>query len=52
MPTVDALKNVRAALLVAYVHTLPDFQHYTSIDGAYDHIGATVADAILQANRH
>jgi len=36
--------------LVQYVRSLPDFEFYETIDGNYDHIGATVADAILQAN--
>jgi hypothetical protein len=36
--------------LAHYVKSLPDFEFYQTIDGNYDHIGATVADAILQAN--
>jgi len=40
-----------ALRLADYVRSLPDFQVYTTMDGAYDHVGATVADAILQANR-
>ena len=36
--------------LVHYVRSLPGFEFYETIDGNYDHIGATVADAILQAN--
>lgn len=36
--------------LVRYVRSLPSFKFYKTIDGNYDHIGATVADAILQAN--
>ncbi len=36
--------------LVCYVRSLPDFEHYQTIDGHYDHVGAIVADAILQAN--
>jgi len=40
-----------AAALTAYVRGLADFEIYATIDGEYDHIGATVADAILQANR-
>ena len=39
-----------ARQLVSYVATLGDFEIYTTIDGAYNHIGATVADAVLQAN--
>lgn len=36
--------------LVRYIHSLPEFVIYTTIDGNYNHIGATVADAVLQAN--
>ena len=36
--------------LACYVRSLPDFEHYETIDGHYDHVGAAVADAILQAN--
>jgi hypothetical protein len=36
--------------LVQYIRSLPEFVIYTTIDGDYNHIGATVADAILQAN--
>lgn len=36
--------------LAQYVRSLPDFVIYTTIDGNYNHIGATVADAVLQAN--
>ena len=36
--------------LVHYVLSLPGFEFYDTIDGNYEHIGATVADAILQAN--
>ena len=36
--------------LAHYVQSLPGFEFYKTIDGNYDHIGATVADAILQAN--
>jgi len=36
--------------LARYVQSLPDFKFYETIDGNYDHIGATVADAVLQAN--
>ena len=36
--------------LAQYVRSLPDFVIYKTIDGNYDHIGATVADAVLQAN--
>ncbi len=36
--------------LAHYVQSLPSFELYKTIDGNYDHIGATVADAVLQAN--
>ncbi|MGV8058284.1 MAG: hypothetical protein AB2L12_09725 [Smithellaceae bacterium] len=36
--------------LAQYVRSLPEFVIYTTVDGNYNHIGATVADAILQAN--
>ena len=36
--------------LAHYVQSLPDFEFYEAIDGNYDHMGATVADAVLQAN--
>ena len=36
--------------LVQFVQLLPGFVFYTTIDGNYNHIGATVADAVLQAN--
>ena len=36
--------------LAQYVRSLPGFEFYESIDDDYDHIGATVADAVLQAN--
>ena len=36
--------------LVQYVRSLPGFVFYETIDGDYNHIGATVADAVLQAN--
>ncbi len=36
--------------LAQYVRSLPEFVIYTTIDGNYNHIGATVADAVLQAN--
>lgn len=36
--------------LAQYVRSLPGFEFYETIDGDYDHIGATVADAVLQAN--
>jgi hypothetical protein len=36
--------------LSKYIRSLSDFTFYKTIDGNYDHIGATVADAVLQAN--
>lgn len=36
--------------LAHYVRSLPGFEFYETIDGNYDHIGAAVADAVLQAN--
>ena len=36
--------------LAKYVRSLAGFEIYETIDGDYDHIGATVADAVLQAN--
>lgn len=41
-----------AKQLVEYIHSLPDFQIYNQADGAYGHIGATLADAVLQANNN
>jgi hypothetical protein len=39
-----------AEKLAHCVRSLPDFIMYETIDGNYNHIGATVADAVLQAN--
>lgn len=39
-----------AQKLAQYVRLLTDFVIYETIDGNYNHIGATVADAVLQAN--
>lgn len=41
-----------AKQLAAYARDTPGFVFYTQIDGDYRHIGATVADAILQANNN
>ena len=42
----------KAEHLAQYVRSLgAQFPIYTEIDGGYNHIGATIADAILQANR-
>ena len=38
--------------LAAYIQSLPDFRIYTEIDGNYGHMGATLADAVLQANNN
>ena len=38
--------------LAQYVSSLPDFVFYEAIDGNYNHIGATIADAVLQANNN
>ena len=39
-----------AEKLAHYVRSLSGFKFYETIDGNYDHIGATVGDAVLQAN--
>lgn len=36
--------------LAQYVRSLPDFKVYETIDVSYGHMGATIADAVLQAN--
>lgn len=41
-----------AEQLAQYVRSMPGFVFYEAIDGNYNHIGATVADAILQANNN
>lgn len=38
--------------LADYVRSLTDFVMYTTPDDKYGHIGATIADAILQANNN
>lgn len=35
--------------LAQYIRSLPEFVMYETIDGNYNHMGATVADAVLQA---
>jgi hypothetical protein len=40
----------KASKLVEFIRKLSDFSIVTEIDGNYHHIGATIADAILQAN--
>jgi thermostable 8-oxoguanine DNA glycosylase len=41
-----------AEQLAQYVRSTQGFVFYETIDGNYNHIGATVADAILQANNN
>jgi endonuclease III len=36
--------------LAAYISSLSNFVKYTEIDGNYSHVGATLADAVLQSN--
>lgn len=36
--------------LAQFVQEIANFEIYTKIDGNYDHIGAIIADAVLQAN--
>jgi hypothetical protein len=40
----------KTAKLVNFIGGLTDFVVVTEIDGDYQHIGATIADAVLQAN--
>lgn len=42
------MRDGQARQLADYVKSLNDFIHYESYDGNYNHIGATVADAVLQ----
>src|SRR5438552_4007817 len=35
-----------------YIRSLPDFEVYNQIDANYGHVGATLADAILQSNNN
>jgi hypothetical protein len=41
-----------AKRLAGYIKTLPRFDIFTEIDGNYGHIGATLADAVLQSNNN
>ncbi|MFW6239733.1 MAG: hypothetical protein ACOC98_03825 [Thermodesulfobacteriota bacterium] len=41
-----------AERLAEFVRNLPEFVIYEVMDGNYNHIGATVADAILQSNNN
>jgi hypothetical protein len=38
-----------AVTLVRYIRSHPTFQIVSTMDGAYDHMGATLSDAVLQA---
>ena len=38
--------------LTGYIRSLQDFKEHKIIDGSYDHIGATLADVVLQANNN
>lgn len=38
----------KVANLVSYIHSLTDFVIVETVDGDYDHMGATITDAILQ----
>lgn len=40
----------KAKKLFEYIRNLSDFNIVTDIDGNYNHLGATIADAVLQAN--
>jgi len=40
----------KAAKLAEFTRRLPDFSIVAEIDGNYHHLGATIADAVLQAN--
>ncbi|NOZ78605.1 MAG: hypothetical protein GXP48_05390 [Acidobacteria bacterium] len=40
----------KASQLADYIRSLPSFSIVTEIDGNYNHLGATIADAVLQAN--
>lgn len=39
----------KAGILVDYIRSLKDFEIVKEIDGNYDHMGATITDAMLQA---
>src|SRR5262245_50038051 len=45
----DTLETL-AERLVNYIRSLPAFEIYDHVDGTYGHIGAILADAVLQAN--
>lgn len=44
--------KAKAAELSEFINGLPDFIVVTEIDGNYQHLGAIIADAVLQANRN
>ena len=39
----------KASKLVKFIRSLSDFSIVTQKDGYYHHLGATIADAVLQA---
>ena len=43
--------NIRdkATALTEHLESLDDFVVVTDVDGSYNHMGATIADAVLQA---
>ncbi|MFQ5924208.1 MAG: hypothetical protein ACE5M4_15325 [Anaerolineales bacterium] len=41
--------DLKARTLVSFIQSLDDFTILDDIDGGYEHMGATIADAILQA---
>lgn len=51
-PGVTTTGREAAGQLVAFIQSLPDFRIWDQIDGCYDHVGATLADAVLQANNN
>jgi hypothetical protein len=44
--------NTEPERLAGYIRSLPEFKLYTEIDGCYGHLGATLADAVLQSNNN
>jgi hypothetical protein len=46
------VRSSEAERLAEYIRSLPGFVMYTQIDGNYGHIGATLADAVLQSNNN
>jgi thermostable 8-oxoguanine DNA glycosylase len=41
--------NEKISKVIRYIKTLPDFSIVETCDGKYNHIGATITDAVLQA---